>query len=153
MPLTAINHYLIRSEDLEQSRAFYEDVLGMSQIPRPDFPFPGYWLGVSGAAQVHLAPGGIENAPLYFLGSPPGVATQHSGVIDHVAFLASEPKNFVEHLKEKGVAFRPRYLADSNLFQLFVQDPDGVTVEINFFDVDSTADWGGEDYKALPKVS
>jgi len=108
---------------------------------------------VSGAAQVHLEPGGIENASLYFLGSPPGVATQHSGVIDHVAFLASEPKNFVEHLKEKGVAFRPRYLAESNLFQLFVQDPDGVTVEINFFDVDSTADWGGEDYKALPKVS
>lgn len=107
MPLTAINHYLIRSEDLEQSRAFYEDVLGMSQIPRPDFPFPGYWLGVSGAAQVHLAPGGIENASLYFLGSPPGVATQHSGVIDHVAFLASEPKTLLSTLRRRGSHFAP----------------------------------------------
>jgi catechol 2,3-dioxygenase-like lactoylglutathione lyase family enzyme len=153
MPLTAINHYLIRSEDLEQSRAFYEDVLGMSQIPRPEFPFPGYWLGVAGATQVHLAQGRIENASLYFIGSPPGVAKKNSGVIDHIAFLASEPQNFMTHLKEKAVPFRARYLAESNLFQLFVQDPDGVTVEINFSDVDPANDWVGEDYNELPRAT
>ncbi|MEY4643229.1 MAG: hypothetical protein RLZZ596_60 [Pseudomonadota bacterium] len=153
MPLTSINHFLIRSNDLEKSRSFYQDVLGMAQVPRPDFPFPGYWLGVAGAAQVHLAPGAIENAPLYFIGTPEGAATDNSGVIDHVAFLAEDPLAFVEHLKGLGVSYRPRYLSDSRLFQLFVKDPDGITVELNFFNVDDSVDWGGEDYSAMPRAN
>lgn len=153
MPLTGINHFLIRSNDLEKSRAFYQEVLGMSQVPRPDFPFPGYWLGVAGTAQVHLAPGAIDNASLYFIGTPPHAANDNSGVIDHVAFLASDPLALVQHLKKLNVPYRPRYLSDSKLFQLFVKDPDGITVELNFFNVEDTGDWGGEDYSAMPRAN
>src|SRR3989442_10614388 len=34
-------------------------------MPRPDFPFPGYWLGVDGKIQVHMAQGGVPNSDLY----------------------------------------------------------------------------------------
>ena len=152
MPLASINHYLIRSNDIEASRAFYEGVLGMVQVPRPNFPFPGYWLGVGAEAQVHLAPHEVDNASLYFIGSPPNAAKDNSGVIDHVAFLAHEPQAFIAHLNAFEVPYRPRYLADSRLFQLFVKDPDGVTIELNFFDVDGDFEWGGEDYNKMPSV-
>lgn len=153
MPLTSIHHYLIRSSDIERSRAFYQDVLGMHQMPRPDFPFPGYWLGVGQEAQVHLAPNSVDNASLYFIGSPNDAAMENSGVIDHVAFLAHDPESVMRHLEQQGVAFRPRYMAQSKLFQLFVRDPDGVMVELNFFGIESDMQWVGEDYNAMPRVN
>jgi len=48
MPLTELNHYFIRANDLEKTKDFYCDVLGFEVMPRPSFPFPGYWLGVNG---------------------------------------------------------------------------------------------------------
>ena len=38
-----IDHVTIVVEDLERSRHFYCDVLGMRAIERPEFPFPGLW--------------------------------------------------------------------------------------------------------------
>ena len=56
-------------------------------------------------------------------------------MIDHIAFLATDPGRFVKHLKEMGVPVRPRSLPESELFQLFIKDPDGLTIELNFFGV------------------
>ena len=56
MPLTELNHYFVRANDLEQTKNFYCDVLGFQVMPRPSFPFPGYWLGVNGKIQVHMGP-------------------------------------------------------------------------------------------------
>lgn len=44
MPVTALNHYLIVSKNLERSKKFYQEVLGLDVAERPDFGFPGYWL-------------------------------------------------------------------------------------------------------------
>ena len=62
MPVTELNHYFVRANDLEKTKAFYCDVLGFEVMPRPTFPFPGYWLGVNGKIQVHMGPDGIDNA-------------------------------------------------------------------------------------------
>ncbi len=43
MALT-LNHFSIRTTDLEASRRFYADVLGLTVGPRPDFAFPGFWM-------------------------------------------------------------------------------------------------------------
>ena len=91
MPLTELNHYFIRANDLEKTRQFYCDVLGFEVMPRPTFPFPGYWLGVNGKIQVHMGPDGIDNAEMFYLGTPKGAVTDHAGVVDHIAFLATEP--------------------------------------------------------------
>ena len=88
MPLTELNHYFVRANDLEKTRDFYVDVLGFEVMPRPNFPFPGYWLGINGKIQVHMGPAGIKNQEHYYLGTPKGAATDHAGVVDHIAFLA-----------------------------------------------------------------
>ena len=43
MPLTKIDHYAIRTNKLEETKAFYE-LLGLVDGERPNFPFAGYWL-------------------------------------------------------------------------------------------------------------
>src|SRR5262249_46693422 len=118
MPLTELNHYFVRANDLEETKNFYCDVLGFSVMPRPSFPFDGYWLGVNGKIQVHMGQAGIDNAELYYLGTPKDAATDHAGVVDHIAFLASEPGAFVRRLKERGIEYQPRSLPEFDLYQL-----------------------------------
>jgi catechol 2,3-dioxygenase-like lactoylglutathione lyase family enzyme len=153
MPLTELNHYFIRANDLETTKQFYCDVLGFEVMPRPTFPFPGYWLGVNGKIQVHMGPDGIDNAELYYLGTPKGAVTDHAGVVDHIAFLATEPGNFIRRFKARGLEFQPRSLPEFDLYQIFVKDPNGLTIELNFFGLKEVTDWGGEDYSKMPQAA
>lgn len=152
MAILDLNHYFVRANDLELSRSFYMDVLGFEQMPRPNFPFPGYWLGTGGKIQVHMGPNNIPNRETYYLGTKVDAACDQSGVVDHIAFLADDPSGFIERFKARGIAFRPRHLPESNLYQLFVRDPNGLMIELNFFGIDDAPDWGGEDYSAMPRV-
>src|SRR5881392_1531933 len=54
MPLGGLQHYTIEPADLERSRKFYCDVLGLENGDRPPLDFPGYWLYSGGVATVHL---------------------------------------------------------------------------------------------------
>ena len=154
MPVTELNHYFVRAKDLEGTKSFYCDVLGFEVMSRPDFPFPGYWLGVNGKVQVHMGPHGISNSELYYLGTSPESATDNSGVVDHIAFLATEPESFNERFESLDIPVRKRYLPDFNLFQMFVQDPNGLTVELNFFGIDEEPAWGAdsENYADMPRT-
>ena len=152
MPVTELNHYLIRANDLERTKDFYVNVLGFEVMPRPNFPFPGYWLGVNGRIQVHMGQAGVPDSALYYLGSPANAPTDNSGVVDHVAFLATDPDGFIRRFRELGIPVRPRSLPEAELYQLFVQDPDGLTIELNFFGIREAPDWGGEDYSKMPRV-
>ncbi len=111
MPVTELNHYLLRANDLERTKDFYVNVLGFEVMPRPNFPFPGYWLGINGKIQVHMGQAGVPNSELYYLGSPKNAAKNNSGVIDHIAFLATEPEKFIDHLKANGRSHPPSQLA------------------------------------------
>jgi catechol 2,3-dioxygenase-like lactoylglutathione lyase family enzyme len=135
MPVTELNHYFVRANDLERTKDFYCDVLGFQVMPRPTFPFPGYWLGVNGKIQVHMGPDGIP------------------GVVDHIAFVASEPGGFIRRFEERGVDFQPRSLPEFDLYQIFVKDPNGLTIELNFFGLKDVTDWGGEDYSKMPQTA
>lgn len=152
MPITELNHYFVRANDLEKTKDFYCRVLGFEVMPRPTFPFDGYWLGVNGKIQVHMGQAGIPNAELYYLGSPTGAGTDDSGVVDHIAFLATEPANFVERLRTMGIEYKPRSLPEFDLYQLFLKDPDGLTIELNFLGVKDVGAWGGEDYSKMAKA-
>ena len=151
MPISRLDHYFIRANDLEATRAFYCDVLGFEVLPRPDFPFPGYWLGAGGSVQVHMGPHGIEHSDVYYLGSTAGSATDNSGVVDHIAFAATDPEALHARLQQHGLPCRKRYFAEFGLCQLFVDDPDGLTIELNFHDLDAEPHWGAtEHYRDLP---
>ena len=153
MPIRELNHFFVRADNLEATRQFYTDVLGFEVMPRPDFPFPGYWMGVNGAIQVHVGPSDIPNRQTYYLGTADDAADGQTGVIDHVAFLADDPTGFIERFRQRGIEFRPRHLPESNLYQLFIRDPNGVVIELNFFGITDAPDWGGEDYSKMARVS
>ena len=153
MPVTELNHYFVRANDLERSHRFYCDVLGFEDMPRPTFPFPGHWLGVNGKVQVHMGPHGIAHSELYYLGTSPQSATDNTGVVDHIAFLATDPKAFTQRFKTMALDCRKRYFPEFRLFQMFVKDPDGLTIELNFHGVDNDPAWadGSENYADMPK--
>lgn len=152
MPIHSINHFFIRADDLQKTRDFFVDVLGLSEQARPDFPFPGYWLGTNGGIQVHIGPSRIPNRETYYLGTSADAVDGQTGVIDHVAFLAEDPQGFVSRLNDLQVPFRPRFFPESKLYQLFLRDPNGVMIELNFFGITEAPQWGGEDYSKMARV-
>lgn len=153
MAITELNHYFIRANDLEETKNFYCDVLGMQVMPRPDFPFPGYWLGSNGKIVVHMGPAGIPNEDLYYLGTTPKSSKENSGVVDHVAFLCEKPGDFIRRLKDRNIAYRPRSFEKFDLYQIFVNDPNGLCVELNFYGMKNVTDWGGEEMAHMPRVT
>ena len=95
MALT-LNHFSVRTTDLDATRAFYERVLGLSVGPRPDFAFPGLWMyrgdhGDVANAVVHIIgmdPNDPEGLKKY-LGDRDPSTLRGSGALDHIAFFAS----------------------------------------------------------------
>ncbi len=133
MPLTHLEHFLIQTEDLDGTVAWYTDVLGMEQGPHPDFKMPVRWLYLGDEPVLHLTVGGenvSENRKKY-LGQQ-STATKGSGVVDHVAFRATGLADMIAHLDAKGVDYTKRQVDDQELFQIFLIDPNEVKVELNF---------------------
>lgn len=138
MALT-INHFSIRTTDLESSRRFYADVLGLTVGPRPPFPFPGLWMyrgdhGDIANAVVHIIgidkqePTGLDN----YLGERDEAKLQGTGTIDHVAFFADGLAKMLEHLNAQGVTYRQRTVPNIGLHQVFLNDPNGCVIELNY---------------------
>ncbi|MFS8608825.1 MAG: VOC family protein [Gammaproteobacteria bacterium] len=55
MALTKLEHYLVISDDIEETRRFYCDALGMRVGFRPELEFDGYWLYVGDVPCIHVA--------------------------------------------------------------------------------------------------
>ena len=132
MPITSINHYLIVSKNLERSRRFYEKVLGMELAERPDFGFPGYWLKTGDGICVHLASQKANRIRDQFLLKKHPRGTTGSGSVDHIAFLAKNPSQVRKRIRKNRVQMHYRSFPDAKLFQIFLKDPDDVTIELNF---------------------
>lgn len=138
MALT-LNHYSIRTTDLDATRRFYETLLGLTVGPRPDFPFPGLWMyrgehaDVANAV-VHIIgidrndPEGLKK----YLGDRDVTSLTGSGAVDHVAFFADGLAAMLAHLKSHGITPRERTVPSIGLHQLFLDDPNGVVIELNY---------------------
>jgi catechol 2,3-dioxygenase-like lactoylglutathione lyase family enzyme len=145
MPLTALNHYLIVSKDLERSKDFYCRVLGMQLAERPDFGFPGYWLKLDDTPCVHLASQEPNKTRDMFLLKTHPRGTHGSGSVDHIAFLAKDPRELRSRIREHRLEMHFRSFPDAKLFQIFLKDPDDVSIELNFLgEVIDPRDWEGE---------
>jgi catechol 2,3-dioxygenase-like lactoylglutathione lyase family enzyme len=129
--LTSIQHLLVLTDDIDGTRDFYRDVLGLEQGERPPLEFPGYWLYAQGVPCVHVADRAIYNAHASTLGLEPSEATRGSGVVDHVAFNASDYDEVSARLERHGVAAVMNSVPAIGMRQLFISDPNGVRIEIN----------------------
>jgi len=145
MPVTALNHYLIVSKNLERSKKFYQQVLGLDLAERPDFGFPGYWLKTGDGICVHLASQDPNKTRDLFLLKKHPRGTKGSGSVDHIAFLARDPYEVRSRIQKNKVAMHFRSFPDAKLFQIFLKDPDDVTIELNFLgEVIDEKEWKGK---------
>lgn len=117
--ITAMNHFTVLTDDLDRTLAFYVDLLGLKPGERPDLGFPGAWLYVDGRAVLHIIAG--RELP-----------QQAAGVLDHMAFSASNLASVKARLDASGVAYDLRRQRGSNTWQLFCHDPNGAKVELDF---------------------
>lgn len=138
MKLT-LNHFSIRTTDLDASSRFYSEVLGLAEGPRPNFPFPGRWM-YSGShdnvanAVVHLI-GMDKNDPdglKAYLGDRDVSSLTGSGAVDHIAFFAEGLTAMMAHIERLGVVARHRTVPSIGLHQMFLDDPSGVVIELNY---------------------
>lgn len=134
-----LNHFSIRTLDLPACQHFYCDVLGLVVGPRPPFPFPGLWLyagdtAVYANAAVHII--GIDRSdPVglrQYLGDRAEASLQGTGAVDHLAFFSTGLVAMLARMREHGVPFRERTVPVLALHQVFVDDPNGVVIELNF---------------------
>ena len=133
MPLSHIEHVLIQTADIAKTVEWYTRVLGMRAGFTPDFKFPVQWLYLGDSDVVHVTEGGAgtsENRKRY-VGQQTTV-TEGSGAIDHVAFRCTGLRETLAHLRAEGVDFKERQVNDQGLYQLFLFDPNGIKVELNF---------------------
>jgi catechol 2,3-dioxygenase-like lactoylglutathione lyase family enzyme len=135
MPLDRLDHYFVYASDLGRSREFYADVLGLEQGPRPDFKFPGFWFYLEGRPVVHVGNDEFEGG--YTEDGAARKITGGTGPVDHIAFRASDIESFERRFNELELGYQRREIPDFALSQLFINDPDGVTIELNFFHADA----------------
>jgi catechol 2,3-dioxygenase-like lactoylglutathione lyase family enzyme len=119
--IQGMNHFTITAEDRAQTLDFYCGLLGLVEGHRPALGFPGAWL---------YPPGGPQ-AVLHIYWDRP-MPAQRTGVIDHMAFSASDLKAVKARFDAAGVKYDLRQQAGSGTWQLFSFDPNGAKVELDF---------------------
>ena len=131
MALTAIQHVLVLTDDIDATRDFYRDVVGLEQGPRPPLEFPGYWLYAQGTPCVHVAGRAIFSAHAVTMGLATSEVMHGSGVVDHVAFNADDYDELLATLERHGIEAVANTVPEIGMRQLFFSDPNGVRLEIN----------------------
>lgn len=131
MGVSALEHVTIRCAQLQRTRDFYVDLMGLIDGERPDFPFRGHWLYLGGIPVVHLVEA-TDTAGAWGRDMVIPHPEAGTGSFDHVAFKGDDFAAMRARVKEAGMTFKERVVPGRPLKQLFVLDPEGVLVEINF---------------------
>ena len=135
----SLNHFSIRSLDLDACERFYCGLLGLTKGPRPPFPFPGLWLyagdtGEWANAVIHII--GIDrNDPeglRQYLGDRDASSLHGSGAVDHMAFGVTGLAAMLARLQQLGVPWNERTVPLLGLHQVFLDDPNGIVIELNY---------------------
>ncbi len=119
MAVEGMNHFTILTDDVDGTVDFYDELLGLTAGPRPNFDFHGAWLYAGGAPILHVI-GGRPKSEL------------KPGVIDHMAFTGRDLSGTLAKLKARGIEHTCRRQVGSGVWQVFFFDPNGARVEIDF---------------------
>ena len=120
-----LQHVLVLTADLDATKAFYCDVVGLAVGERPPLPFPGYWLYSDGVACLHVAERASYEAQCARLG-----LSSKPSPVDHVAFEADGYEQLLGRLQAAGVDVAANTVAASGVRQLFFDDPNGARIEL-----------------------
>jgi len=121
MPVDQLQHVNIRCADVDRTKDFYVQILGLRVGERPPFQSAGYWLYLGDHPIVHL----VQRPP----GDEPKAG---SGNLDHIAFGGVDLQGTRESLKAAEIPYGEQVVPRDGVVQIFVNDPDGIKVELNF---------------------
>ncbi|MBE9190713.1 glyoxalase [Gloeocapsopsis crepidinum LEGE 06123] len=127
MGITGLFHIAIKTNDLDATVDFYTQ-LGLCKVERPDFGYPGAWLACvtpGGEAIIHIYAGGAA------LGTE-GKSPLGTAAIDHISLTATGFHQFRQKFQQANIEWREFIVPGTNLWQLFVYDPNGVQLELTF---------------------
>ena len=128
MGVTAIAHITLLSDDINATRDFYCEALGLREGERPPLAFPGHWLYGEDGPLVHIADRAVYLAHARAIGLPEPPAA--GPPIDHIAFAASDYEEASARLERGGVSAVRNSVPGVGLRQLFFCDPEGVRIEV-----------------------
>ena|SRR5690554_50170 len=118
--ILGMDHFTIVTTELEATRCFYVDLIGLEKGPRPQFPVDGLWLYANGKAILHVI--SVNSMP-----------NPRRGVLDHMAFSAQGLSSVLDRLDQFEVPYRIiRAPGDERTWQVFFKDPNQVDVELDF---------------------
>jgi catechol 2,3-dioxygenase-like lactoylglutathione lyase family enzyme len=129
------SHVSFTITNLEKSKDFYGRILGLKEIARPNFDFPGAWYGF-GSSQLHLI---VPKAGSNSVHS--SMAAENSQDEDpylrddhHIAFMIDDYEKATKILEQEGISFKEGRNANLGLRQIFCWDPDGHLVELGVYE-------------------
>lgn len=141
MVVRRLEHYNIRTTKFAETVKFYDDALAMKAQRAPMAPAdsPATWIyDDSGVAAIHLTPvdpadpAGSYAKIASYRGGEPNATFEGSGAIDHIAFECDGYDEIRTRLQAMNVAFVENSFPNFNLRQIFLKDPNAVTLELNF---------------------
>lgn len=115
-----LDHVTLRTADLEGTRQFLQDLLGLTVGYRPDFGFAGYWLYSRDGPIVHLIPGGGR------------AVGRDAETIDHIGFRLEGYEAFRQKLDRNEIPYSTMDLAELGERRLFVRTPGAILLELVF---------------------
>ncbi len=118
IPLVKLHHVSFATKDLAASRGFFGGVLGLAEIERPGFSFPGAWYALDDR-QLHI----IENR------DAGGGTTARLSRNDHLALEVGDVNAVRETLRRHGIVYQEGGNRQLGMEQIFCQDPDGHVIE------------------------
>lgn len=124
MTTIGFNHYNLRAprELMDELKAFYCDIVGLHQGPRPDLGAFGYWLYAGDQCILHLSQTRPDESRL----------THVAATFDHAAFTCTDRPGMEARLKQHGIKFERGQVPAMGIIQLFIKDPAGNGVELSF---------------------
>lgn len=132
MPLHLLEHFLVMTDDVDATRDFYRDVLDFREGFRPELEFRGYWLYLGDIPVIHIADWKTYTAHSRCLGIPVTTPAPSTGVFDHVAFNGTDADEMIRRLETLGIPFERNDVPGIGLVQLFLNDPNGLKLELNY---------------------
>ena len=117
-----LHHASVSVSDLARAKRFYGDVLGLRELERPAFDFPGAWYEL-GDRHLHLI---VHTSPRSLRGT-----TEIDSRDGHFEVRVASYQQTLEHLRGDGVPVLESPVNPTPWAQLYVTDPDGNVVELN----------------------
>jgi catechol 2,3-dioxygenase-like lactoylglutathione lyase family enzyme len=124
--VTSFDHVTIICADLEATRKFYVDVLGMTEVSRPAFGFPGLWFQ-TGSVQIHATQQSPEAGQAGWADRGNTITSRGH----HIAFAVDDVVKALEVVQQRGVRIAsPLQQRPDGFKQIYLYDPDGHVVEL-----------------------